>query len=160
MRRERCFPSHFVGQGMGRMVPVGRHLNGELTAWAQPARQATQQLRVIGDPVQGCIAEDHVELASSSEGVDVGGLELQAVPGERTGLRQHRFRRVDPERCSRLSVLVQACRQFPRPAAQVDHSPAGNRLNHVEQVEEGLGALFGEFRVLVGIPLAGGRLPV
>ncbi len=149
------FGCHLEGDGMGRVVGIGRDLNGKLTSGAQARGQLTHQSRMIGNPVQAGVGENNVEAALGAEAADIAQLEPQTVPGKGMGLGQHRLRRIDPDRCSSLGVRVEPGSQLSGAAPQIDHVATWNRLDHREEIDERLGTFGGEFRVLVGIPPLG-----
>ena len=110
---------------------------------------------MIGYPLQAGVGENNVEAALGVEAAEIARVEAQAVPRKGTGLGQHRFRGIDPDRGTRLGVRVQTGSQLSGAAPQVDHVAARNRLHHREEVEERLRTFGGELRVLIGIPTFG-----
>jgi hypothetical protein len=133
------------------MVEVGRHLHRQLAAAGEGAGQPPEQRLVVGQPLQGGVGEHHVPAAAAELG-DVAELEAQAVAGQGAGALEHRRGAVKAERVAGLKAPVELGGQLAAAAAEVDRPAAGHRPDQVEQVVEGLGALGGEARVLLGVP--------
>lgn len=150
-----------VGRGVGRMIVVGRHLEGELAPGSQLFGQAGEQTRVVGHPVQGGVGEDDVDGPGRFPVLQVAPLEAHA-PGHgrveaRIGQRgpgslQHGVGVVHPDRLGRAQLAVQLDGQRPRTAAQVDGRTPRDGRQTGQQVVEGTAALGGEALVLLGVP--------
>ena len=106
---------------------------------------------MLRDPLQGGVREHHVE-AAPRERRDVTLLEAHPAARMLCALRQHRLGAVDPHRLRRPRAFVQHPREHARPAPQVHHPPARDRLYQRQQIVERLLAFCAEARVLLRLP--------
>ena len=156
---EGCLRGHHAGEHVGRMVGVGRDLDGQLTGRGQGGRPLPEHGWVIGNPLEGGVGEDNVivrgVVVAPGELVDVSQLEMQPFTGQRTGLVEHGGGVVDAERVGRLHAHVQLLGEGPGPTAEVDDASPVHAAEQGNQVVEGPAALGREALVLVGPPRRG-----
>ena len=144
------------GRLVRRVVVVHRHLDGELPARPQRAREPAQQRGMVGHPVQRGVGESEIEGLRGRELRDVELLEAQPLRPRHLG--EHRGGIVDAQRLARSELAVQLERHVARAAAEIDHAHPGPRLDQCEQIAEGLRPLGAEAIVLPGIPRVGHAL--
>ncbi len=134
-------PADAVGNGVGRVPEVRRHLHRQLTVRGQLITQPLDQRRMMRHPLQAGVGEDHVDGRRGRPLPEIAMLEPQTFARVGLGLLEHVGRRVDTERLGRADMAMQLGRQLARPTSEVDHPTAGHRGDQREQVVEGLAAL-------------------
>ena len=83
------------------------------------------------------------------------GAKRRILARERGTPFEHRLGVVEADGGARLHALVHHPGQFACPTAEVDRAAAGERLDEIEEVVEGLASLVVEAIVLFGVPGAG-----
>jgi hypothetical protein len=142
---------------MRRVVVVHRHLHRELAAVGEGAGQAREQLRVVGQPLQGGVGEDHVVGGGRGEGGDVGALEAQAGRRKGGAVGEHGLGAVDAGGVGVGQAIMQGARQLAGAAAEIDDAQVRARFDQRDQVQERLPPLAAEAVVLGRVPGAGGH---
>ncbi|MOA33439.1 hypothetical protein D3C78_1547340 [compost metagenome] len=134
---------------MGRLVEVVRGLDGQAAAFAQLPGQMRIQQRVIGQPLQRSVGQDHIHALRGCPGADFTQLELNALQ-PLAGGSEHVPGAVQP-RDGRLGVtLGQHLGRIARATTKVDGGANGPLRQCCHQVAHRPGAFVLEGAVLRG----------
>ena len=147
----------WFGEAMRRVIGVGGHLHGELSAGRQRRPPAGEHLGMIGHPLQAGVGDDQVVVTAARPLAEVAAGEAQSVvaaPDRLPRRVEHRIRRVDADHLLDAEAIGDLGGELAGSAAEVDAppEPAGRLLDQGDQVPERLRPLFGEAPVLDGIP--------
>ena len=143
------------------MIVVGRHLHGELAAWAQRRGESSEERGVIGQPVERRVREHQVDGRRGSSNAAMSPCSKRSPGAAYAALRAIIASELSIPTVSRaVELAVQESRELPRATAEIDDAHGGCRLDQRQEVEERLPPLVAEARVLVGIPGIAGHGPV